>query len=320
MNALLGLAEALSCRRQNLLEYFGETAEPCGHCDLCEKPPEVFDGTQPVRMALSAALRTDERFGAGHLIDILRGTLTDKVRERGHDALPTFGVGKDYDKRQWQVIFRQMMGHDLMRPNAERHGALVMTDKALPLLRNETQIELRLDTVRTAKTGPKVRMMVSEDDAPLLSALKAKRRFFAEQMNAPAYIIFNDRTLIEMAEKKPRNLDEMAQIGGVGAKKLESYGKAFLEVISGAQEDVHPARRKLAGRGEGAVYDQLLAVQAELARGEDGTGKPMTCSASMLAKVASLRNADLQAVTRLIGEKYSARFGQAFVDVLVENA
>ncbi|SHH24699.1 ATP-dependent DNA helicase RecQ [Cognatiyoonia sediminum] len=320
LNALLGLAEALSCRRQSLLRYFGEEAEPCGHCDLCEKPPEVFDGTQPVRMALSAALRTDERFGAGHLIDILRGTSTDKVRERGHDALPTFGVGKEYDKRQWQVIFRQMMGHDLLRPDAERHGALVMTDKALPLLRNEAQIELRLDTVRTAKTGPKVRMMVSEDDAPLLSALKAKRRFFAERMNAPAYIIFNDRTLIEMAEKKPRNLDEMAQIGGVGAKKLESYGKAFLEVIAGAQEDMHPARRKLAGRGEGAVYDQLLAVQAELARGEDGTGKPMTCSASMLAKVASLRNADLQAVTRLIGEKYSERFGQAFVDVLVENA
>jgi len=320
LNALLGLAEALNCRRQSLLRYFGEEAEPCGHCDLCEKPPEVFDGTQPVRMAVSAALRTGERFGAGHLIDILRGTSTDKVRERGHDALPTFGVGKEYDKRQWQVIFRQMMGHDLLRPNAERHGALVMTDKALPLLRNEAQIELRLDTVRTAKTGPKVRMMVSEDDAPLLSALKAKRRFFAEQMNTPAYIIFNDRTLIEMAEKKPRNLDEMAQIGGVGAKKLESYGKAFLEVIAGAQEDMHPARRKLAGRGEGAVYDQLLAVQAELARGEDGTGKPMTCSASMLAKVASLRNADLQAVTRLIGEKYSERFGQAFVDVLVENA
>ena len=212
-----------------------------------------------------------------------------------------------------------MMGHDLVRPDAERHGALVMTQKARPILRDEATIQLRKDTLKAGKVGPKVRAMVSEEDAPLLSALKAKRRFFAEQMNAPAYIIFNDRTLIEMAEKKPRNLDEMAQIGGVGAKKLESYGSAFLQVITGAQEDVHPARRKLAGRGEGAVYDQLLAVQAELARGEDGAGKPMTCSASMLAKVASLRSADLQSVTRLIGEKYAERFGEAFVDVLAEN-
>ncbi|MEL6838188.1 MAG: DNA helicase RecQ [Pseudomonadota bacterium] len=317
LNALLGLAEALKCRRQNLLEYFGESPEACGNCDLCDKPAEVFDGTTAVRMALSAALRTEEWFGAGHLIDILLGNQTDKIRQRGHDRLPTYGVGKDYDKRQWQAIFRQMMGYDLIRPDRERHGALRMTEKARPILRGEATIDLRRDTIKAARgSGPKVRMLVSEEDAPLLSALKAKRRYLAEQANAPAYIIFNDRTLIEMAEKRPQTLDELAQIGGVGAKKLESYGRDFLEVIAGDTPDMHPMRRKLAGRNEGAVYDQLLAVQAELSRGPHGADKPMSCSAGMLAKVAQMRSADKEALTRLIGDKYAERFGDAFLEVL----
>ncbi|MEC7257948.1 MAG: ATP-dependent DNA helicase RecQ, partial [Pseudomonadota bacterium] len=134
LNALLGLAEALGCRRQLLLGYFGETSDPCGHCDLCETPPDVFDGTTAVRKALSAILRTEEWFGAGHLIDILTGTETDKIRQRGHDSLPTYGVGTEYDRRQWQAVFRQMMGHDLVRPDPERHGALRMTDTARPIL------------------------------------------------------------------------------------------------------------------------------------------------------------------------------------------
>ncbi len=316
LNALLGLAEALHCRRQTLLGYFGEKAAPCGNCDLCDKPAEIFDGTTPVRMALSAALRTEEWFGSGHLIDILLGNLTDKIQQCGHDSLPTFGVGKEYDKRQWQAIFRQMMGHDLLRPDRDRHGALRMTDHARPILRGEATIELRKDTIKAAKSGPKVRMLVNEEDAPLLSALKAKRRYLAEQANAPAYIIFNDRTLIEMAESKPKTLDEMAQIGGVGAKKLESYGKAFLEVIAGAVEDMHPARRKLAGRSEGAVYDRLLQVQADLMRGPHGVDKPMSCSASVIAKVANLRNPDIDHLTRVMGDKYAERFGEAFLEVL----
>lgn len=316
LNALLGLAEALHCRRQNLLAYFGEDPAPCGHCDLCDKPAEVFDGTTPVRMALSAALRTDERFGAGHLIDIVLGTATDKVRQWSHDALPTFGVGKDYSRVQWQAIFRQMMGHDLMRPDAERHGALRMTEKARPILRDEAKITLRRDTIKAAKSGPQIKQMVSEEDAPLLSALKAKRRFFAEQVGGPAYIIFNDRTLIEMAEKRPRTLDDMARIGGVGAKKLDSYGAAFLEVINGEVEATHPRRQKLAGRNEGTIFDRLLEVQAVLSRGPEGTDKPMSCSASQLARVASQKPRDSAALSRLVGERHADRFGEAFLDIL----
>ena len=319
LNALLGLAEALKCRRQNLLRYFGEDPQPCGTCDLCDKPAEVFDGTTPVRMALSAALRTEEWFGAGHLIDILLGNETDKVRQRGHQSLPTYGVGKDYDRRQWQAIFRQMMGHDLFRPDPARHGALRMTDAAIPILKGEASIELRRDTIRAAKgNGPKVRQMVSEEDAPLLSALKAKRRALAEQAGAPAYIIFNDRTLIDMAEKRPMTLDDMAGINGVGAKKLESYGAAFLAVIADEVEEVHPARRKLAGRDEGVTYDRLLAVQSDLQRGPHGADKPMSLSASMLAKLAQLRGADIDGITRLIGERHAERFGDAFLEVLAD--
>ncbi len=321
LNALLGLAEALGCRRQALLSYFGETSDRCGNCDLCDTPPEVFDGTTPVRMALSAALRTGETFGAGHLIEILLGSGTEKIRARGHDALPTYGVGKDYDRRQWQAIFRQMMGHDLLRPDPDRHGGLRMTDKARPILRGEETIDLRRDTIRAAKgSGPKVKMLVTEEDAPLLSALKAKRRALAEAAGVPAYIIFNDRTLIEMAETRPTTLDQMARVGGVGAKKLESYGDAFLGVIAGEVAHLHPSRRKLAGRDEGTLYDRLMAVQADLIRGSDGTGKPMSCSASVLAKLAKAHPRDDRDVERIIGQRHAERFGAAFLEILRDDS
>jgi ATP-dependent DNA helicase RecQ len=317
LNALLGLAEALECRRKTLLGYFDETDVSCGRCDLCDTPAEVFDGTTAVRKALSAILRTEEWFGAGHLIDILLGIETDKVRARGHADLPTYGVGTEYDRRQWQAVFRQMMGHDLIRPDRERHGALRMTDAALPILRGEAEISLRRDTIRAAAgRRPAVKSMVNEEDAPLLSALKAKRRGLAEAAKVPAYIIFTDRTLIEMAATRPRNLDDMARISGVGAKKLDTYGSAFLEVINGEVAQMHPTRRKLAGREAGDVYDQLLQVQADLARGTAGTEKPLSCSASLLAKVAQMRNADEGAIERLLGERRASRFGPAFLDVL----
>ena len=316
LNALLGLAEALECRRTTLLRYFGEEAQGCGNCDLCDRPPETFDATEAVQKALSAALRTGEYFGAGHLIDVLTGNETEKVRARGHDDLPTFGVGRDIDRRGWQAIFRQMMGHDLVRPDPERHGALRITEAAHPVLRGEEPITLRRDTMQKTPRRPAAKALVSEEDAPLLSALKAKRRALAEAAKMPAYIVFNDRTLIEMAERRPQSLDDMARISGVGAKKLEQYGAAFLEVIRGEAEAMHPTRRKLAGREAGELYDRLLAVQADLARGETGTDKPLSCSSSLLARVASARPGTLQDMARLLGEKRSDRFGAAFLDVL----
>jgi ATP-dependent DNA helicase RecQ len=317
LNALLGLAEAQGCRRVQLLAYFGELTAPCGHCDLCDAPPETFDGTEAVRKALSAALRTGESFGSGHLIDILTGNTTDKVRARGHDALPTFGVGRDLSKGQWQAVFRQMMGHDLLRPDSERHGALVMTDAALPILRGAQSIALRRDAVaRAAERRPAVKTLVDDEDAPLLSALKAKRRALAEAARVPAYVIFADRTLIEMAERRPASLDDMARITGVGAKKLERYGHAFLSVISGEAAQMHPSRRKLAGRESGALFDALMAAQAALMRGADGTEKPLSCSAGQIAKLAEQRPDCPAGLGRVLDDKRVARFGAAFLDVL----
>ena len=318
LNALLGLAEALECRRKTLLEYFDESEVTCGRCDLCDNPVDTFDGTTAVRKALSAMLRTEEWFGAGHLIDILLGNETDKVKQRGHQSLPTYGVGKEYSKPEWQAIFRQMMGRDLVRPDPARHGALRMTDAALPILRDEAKVTLRRDTIKAAGAGrrPAVKAMVNEEDAPLLSALKAKRRGLAEAAKVPAYIIFTDRTLIEMAETRPSNLDQMAGVSGIGAKKLDSYGAAFLEVINGEAEMMHPQRMKLAGRDAGTLYDQLLEKQTELSRGALGTEKPLSCSASLLAKVAQLHSADAGAIERILGERRAERFGTAFLGVL----
>ncbi|NHB77886.1 DNA helicase RecQ [Rhodobacter calidifons] len=319
LNALLGLAEALGCRRQVLLGYFGEAAEPCGNCDLCDRPAQLFDATEAVRKALSAILRTGEWFGAGHLIDILTGTATPKVREKGHDRLPTFAVGRDLSKPAWGAVFRQMMGRDLVRPDADRHGALRMTEAARPVLRGEVSVTLRRDTVVAAgEREPVIRAQVADEDLGLLALLKAKRRALAEAQNVPAYVVFPDRTLIEMAERKPATLDQMAGITGVGARKLESYGAAFLEVITGAAEGLHPARLKLAGRPEGALFDRLAEVQLALARGEDGTGKYLTCTHSTLRAIAERRPStlgELQAIQGM-GEQKVERFGAAFLAVL----
>ncbi|MFM1861559.1 MAG: hypothetical protein RLZ26_81 [Pseudomonadota bacterium] len=321
LNALLGLAEATGCRRQVLLGYFGEEAEPCGTCDICDRPAVVFDATEAVRKALSAVLRTGESFGVGHLIDILTGQATDKVRARGHDRLPTFAVGADLPKSVWAGVFRQMMGRDLIRPDPERQGGLRMTEAARPILRGEATITLRRDGL-AAPARPEARALVAEDDAPLLAALKARRRAIADAQGVPAYIIFTDRTLIEMAERRPRTLDEMAQITGVGAKKLESFGAAFLQVVTGATaEPVHPVRMRLAGRGEGALYDRLAGIARDLARGDDGTGKPLDLGARVIARIIEARPATPEALGRIAGMDAARleRFGTEILRALAED-
>ena len=322
LNALLGLAEATACRRQVLLGYFGEAAEPCGNCDLCDRPAALFDATDAVRKALSAMLRTGEWFGAGHLIDILTGNSTAKVREKGHDQLPTFAVGRELSKPAWGAVFRQMMGRDLIRPDTDRFGALRMTDAARPILRGEESITLRKDTIEKAMPRLAVKTLVAEEDASLLSALKAKRRALAEAAGVPAYVIFADKTLIEMAEKRPANLDQMMGITGVGAKKLESFGAAFLAVITGAAaEDMHPSRRKLVGQDAGQVYDRLAETQLRLQRGADGTEKLLSLTPGTLRKIAEARPSTLSDLDRIadLGPQKIERFGDAFLEILREG-
>jgi ATP-dependent DNA helicase RecQ len=317
LNALLGLAEATRCRRQVLLEFFGETPAPCGNCDLCATPARLFDATEPVRKALSAVLRTGECFGAGHLIDILTGNATDKVRQRGHDQLPTFAVGKDLPRAGWQAVFRQMMGRDLIRPDPERHGALRMTEAARPVLRGEEPVHLREDSVSAARSRPEPKALVADEDAPLLAALKAHRRRLAEAAKVPPYVIFNDRSLIEMAERRPATLDAFAGITGVGATKLERYGASFLEVITNeAVELPHPARRKLAGGAGAGLFDRLQTAARELERGADGTEKPLSCSPAQLARIARERPRDRAGIERILGERRAERLGEAFLEAL----
>ena len=171
-------------------------------------------------------------------------------------------------------------------------------------------------------SGPVVRALVSDEDAPLLSALKAKRRALAEAARVPAYVIFPDRTLIEMAERRPATLDDMARVGGVGAKKLESFGLTFLEVITGASDPApHPARMRLAGRAEGTVLDRLLAIQRDLARGADGTGKFLSCTHNTLARIAEQRPRTRAEMERIggMGTQKADRFAEAFLAVLQED-
>ena len=326
LNALLGLAEALGCRRQLLLAYFGEVdVAPCGNCDLCREAPEVFDGTEAVRMALSAILRTEQRFGAGHIVDVLLGAATEKIRRWGHDQLPTYGVGKAYSKAQWSAILRQMMGRDFVRPDPSRMGALVMTESARPVLRGEAEVELRNDTIKAAaKVRGTGRAIVPEEDEPLFAALKARRRSYAEAQRVPAYVVFPDRTLMEMAARRPETLDAMMEIGGIGEKKLEKYGQGFLDVILGATEataaPTHPARMRAAKRGHGALLDLLQAAQADLLRGNDGLQPYLACSTSVLGRIAETRPRDLSALARMPGmsEARVDRFGPAFLRIIEE--
>ena len=318
LNALLGLAEARRCRRRVLLRYFGDVIETCKNCDLCDAPPILFDGTKHVRMALSAILRTEERYGAGYLIDILRGKLTDKIKKNGHEQLPTFSIGEDYSKSEWQGVFRQMMGYDLIRPDIERFGAFRMTEMARPILRGEQKIELRKDTIIKEVRKTKVKSLVAEEDETLFSALKSKRRFLAEALNAPAYVVFADAVLMEMARSRPSSLDEFSKLSGVGAVKLERYGKAFLEIINNNFQELHPSRRRLAGKEAGKIFDQLQAMQLELMHGAYGHDKPLVCSASVLAKIAAVKPRDMEALKGLLGDKKTERFGVAFLKILLD--
>jgi ATP-dependent DNA helicase RecQ len=318
LNALLGLAEARRCRRKVLLRYFGDDIETCNNCDLCDAPPILFDGTKHVRMALSAILRTEERYGAGYLIDILRGKLTDKIKQNGHEQLPTFSIGEDYSKSEWQGVFRQMMGYDLIRPDIERFGAFRMTEMARPILRDEQKIELRKDTIIKEVRKTKVKSLVAEEDETLFSALKSKRRFLAEALNAPAYVVFADAVLMEMARSRPSSLDEFSKLSGVGAVKLERYGKAFLEIINNNFQELHPSRRRLAGKEAGKIFDQLQAMQLELMHGAYGHDKPLVCSASVLAKIAAVKPRDMEALKGLLGDKKTERFGVAFLKILLD--
>lgn len=249
LEALLGFCETARCRRQVLLNYFGERREePCGACDACLDPVATWDGTIAAQKALSAVYRTGQRFGAGHLIDVLLGNATEKAVSAGHSALKTFGVGKELSKTEWQSVFRQLVAAGYLTVDVEGYGGFRLTDAGLPVIRGQQTVQLRKDAEASTKrravraelaraagrasSGPAAHGTLGPRDDDLWHALKALRIELAREQGVPPYVIFHDSTLMEMVETRPLDRASFARLPGVGARKLQLYADAFLEVIS----------------------------------------------------------------------------------------
>jgi ATP-dependent DNA helicase RecQ len=234
LDALLGLCETAGCRRVRLLAYFGETSAPCGNCDTCAAPPQTWDATEPARKALSAIYRTGQRFGAVHLVDVLRGKSTDRVMQWDHDKLGVFGIGGDLDEAAWRSVFRQLVALGYARVDHTRYGALRLTDAARPLLKGEERVSLRR-AVATPRTRGRPRSVAdappSAPDAALFDRLKSWRLGEARAQGVPAYVILHDRTLADIARARPCDVHALAAIGGIGAAKLGRYGDALLAMV-----------------------------------------------------------------------------------------
>jgi ATP-dependent DNA helicase RecQ len=238
LDALVGLAETAGCRRVRLLAYFGEAGTPCGNCDNCLNPPRVWDGTEAAQKALSCAYRTGQRFGAGHLIDILRGNVTERVQRLRHDELKTWKVGADLTDKQWRAVFRQLVALNFLEADADSFGAFKLTNAAGAVLRGEITVSMREEAERPRKRerGKKaaaVGGVHSPVSGPLLEALRTWRSATAREHGVPAYVVFHDSTLASLAATQPRTMEELRGISGIGATKLERYGEALLAIVRG---------------------------------------------------------------------------------------
>ncbi len=238
LDALLAWCETAECRRTRLLAYFAEAREGrCGNCDTCLEPPEMWDGTVAAQKAMSAALRTGQRFGAGHLIDLLRGKTSERMQQLGHDALPTFGVGADLDEAGWRSVFRQLLAAGLLHADAQAYGALKLTEAARPVLKGETALSLRRQR-KAKKSAPAGRWSRQGPSAPadadpaLFAALRAWRAEQARAQGKPAYVILNDKTLHELAAHRPASPEALLETHGIGAAKAERYGAELLALIA----------------------------------------------------------------------------------------
>jgi ATP-dependent DNA helicase RecQ len=228
LDALVGLAETAGCRRVRLLAYFGESSAPCGNCDTCLNPPRVWNGTEAAQKALSCAYRTGQRFGAGQLIDILRGNLTERVQRLRHDQIKTFGVGAELTDKQWRAVFRQLIALGFLEADAEAYGAFKLTDAAGKVLKGEITVSLREEIERPRKKERPKRMTVS---TPLLDALRTWRSATAKEHGVPAYVVFHDSTLEAVAQLRPQSPDDLRGVSGIGVTKLERYGEALLAIV-----------------------------------------------------------------------------------------
>jgi ATP-dependent DNA helicase RecQ len=246
LEALLGLSEATDCRRMRLLRYFGEESTDCHNCDNCLAPPAVWDGSEAARKLLSTVYRVQQMsgfgFGAGHIVDVLRGKVTDKVTQRGHEAVSTFGIGADLSETQWRAVLRQLLAMGAVEVDAQAFNTLKLTESARAVLKGEVPVRLRASEPAThtrksrrgtvARPVPKAALALTPDAQASFTALKAWRAAVAKAHNLPAYVIFHDATLAAIAQSAPQSLEDLQGISGMGARKLAAYGAAVLEVVS----------------------------------------------------------------------------------------
>ncbi|MGN6326678.1 DNA helicase RecQ [Pseudolysinimonas sp.] len=240
LDAMLALCETVQCRRQQLLGYFGQESAPCGNCDTCLAPPETIDGTVPAQKLLSTVVRLkrerNQRFGAGHLIDILLGKSTERVRQHGHDELRTYGIGTELSEQEWRGVVRQLLAQGLLGVGSDGYGTLVITDASAAVLSGERTVLLRREAPRATRASKqRAGAELPEEARPLFERLREWRAGVAREAGVPAYIVFGDATLRGIALTRPGSLDELAAISGVGEKKLESYGEGVLAVVGEEQ-------------------------------------------------------------------------------------
>jgi ATP-dependent DNA helicase RecQ len=232
LDRLISYCEATQCRRVALLAYFDEETAPCGNCDNCLSPPVTIDATRQAQMLLSAIQRTGQAFGAGHVIDVLLGADTEKIRMRGHESLPAYGVGKEFPKTYWQSVVRQAVAGGQVAINVAKYGCLEITERGRAILKGEAQFAFREPGKKAARAQRRAAASADlpEVNGELLAKLKELRLRLARARQVPAYVVFPDATLIEMAQRQPSSLDQMGEISGVGPRKLAQFGPAFLEV------------------------------------------------------------------------------------------
>ncbi|WP_337161506.1 ATP-dependent DNA helicase RecQ [Vibrio alginolyticus] len=233
LNAMSAFAEAQTCRRQVLLNYFGEYREkPCGNCDICLDPPKHFDATEEARKALSCVYRVNQSFGMGYVVEVLRGMQNIRVRENGHDKISTYAIGRDHSHDYWVSIFRQLIHKGLLFQNITRNSTLQLTEEARPLLRGDVTLELAVPRLDTAARAAKSDKLTSKNyDKKLFAKLRKLRKSIADEDGLPPYVVFSDATLIDMAEILPTSYGEMLAVSGVGQRKLEKYADPFLDLI-----------------------------------------------------------------------------------------
>jgi len=236
LDHLLGYCESMQCRRQVLLAGFGETyPQPCGNCDNCLLPPDAWDASVAAQKALSCVYRSGQRFGVGHLIDILRGGDNEKVRQFGHTELSTYGIGKDLDARAWRSVFRQLVASSLLEVDSSAYGGLRLTDGSREVLKGQRKVMMRRETPKAARerdrSGQRTGLSVLPQDLALFNALRGLRAELAREQNVPAFVIFHDSTLRNIAEQRPTSVDALGRVGGIGGTKLARYGDRLVEIV-----------------------------------------------------------------------------------------